>query len=83
MSTTTMGLGARVLGVAETIGEGTRNVFGRMLERAIAVREVEARRRMETYLHYVSDKQLVELGMSAQDIQLMRDTGRVPPTFWS
>lgn len=83
MNTTTMGLGAHVSGAAvETIKEG-KGFFARLLERAIAAREAEARGRAAQYLQFLSDARLVELGMSAHDIQLMRESGKVPPTLWS
>ena len=85
MSTFTMGLPARLFGAVDTATatEGKKGLFARMLDRAIKAREVEARRRAAAYLQFLSDERLVELGMSAQDIQLMRDTGRVSPTLWS
>jgi hypothetical protein len=83
MSTTTMGFSARMHGAAEAVLESTKGIFGRMMDQAIAARQAEARRRAAVYMHYLSDQRLVEMGMSAQDIQLMRDSGRVPPTFWS
>lgn len=85
MSTFSLGLPARFFGAAERSAEteGKKGLFGRMLERAIKARELEARRRAANYVQFLSDERLVELGMSAQDIQLMRDTGRAPPTLWS
>ena len=83
MNTTTMGLGAHVSGAAvETIKAG-KGFFARLLERAIAAGEAEARNRVSQYMQFLSDDRLVELGMSAQDIQLMRETGKVSPTIWS
>jgi hypothetical protein len=83
MSTTTMGFSARIHGAAEAFLDGTKGIFGRMMDRAIAARQAEARHRAAVYMHYFSDQRLLEMGMSAQDIQLMRESGRVPPTFWS
>lgn len=86
MSTTTLGLGARLFGVSgseATKAKSGKGLFARMLDRAIAAREAEARVRVAAYLHHLSDQRLVDLGLSAQDIQLMRETGKVPPTIWS
>ena len=95
MNTTTMGFNASTIatptsakanlastGLTKSRGAVAR-FFAAFIDRAIAAREAEARLKVSKYLHYVSDGRLAELGMSASDIQLMRDTGRVPPTFWS
>ncbi|HUS98417.1 MAG TPA: hypothetical protein VMX97_16955 [Hyphomicrobiaceae bacterium] len=60
-----------------------KGFFARMLAGLIVAREAEAKRRMAAYLPSVSDRRLLELGLSAHDIQLMRESGRVPPTIWS
>ena len=83
MSTTTLGLGARLFGASQTEAKSKKGIFARMLDRAIAAREAEARLKAAEYMNYISDRRLLEIGMNAQDIQLMRDTGRVPPTIWS
>jgi hypothetical protein len=46
--------------------------FARMLQRFIAAREAEARRRIAVHFCNVSDRQLVGMGMSARDIELIR-----------
>jgi len=86
MSTTSLNLGAWLFG--ETGNEAKRaksgkGWFTRMMERAIAAREAEARLRVKAYLPHLSDERLRDMGMSARDIQLLRDTGKVPPTLWS
>lgn len=86
MSTTSLNLGAWLFGASDTETKkvnGGKGLFARMLDRAIAAREAEARTRVAAYLHHLSDQRLTEMGMSAHDIQLMRDTGKVPPTIWS
>lgn len=86
MSTTSLNIGAWLFGAsgAETKkAKREKGLFARMLDRAIAAREAEARTRVATYLHHLSDQRLMEMGMSSHDIQLMRDTGKVPPTIWS
>jgi len=83
MSTMTMGLGARLVGYTDGAWKSAKVLAGRMLDRAIAAREAEARARAAQYLNYMSDQRLMEMGLSAQDIQLMRESGRIPPTIWS
>lgn len=86
MSTTSLNIGAWLFGETGTRAEKANSGKGfwtRMLERAIAAREAEARLRVKAYLPHLSDERLKDMGMSARDIQLLRDTGKVPPTLWS
>lgn len=83
MSTMTMGRAARGHGSTRTETTSGKGFFARMLDRAIEARTSEARLRAAQYLNYMTDARLAEIGLSAHDIQLMRDTGRVPPTLWS
>lgn len=57
----------------DTTGEARKtNFFGRMIQSFIAAREAEARRRIAVHFSHVSDRQLVGMGMSARDIELIR-----------
>ena len=47
----------------------------RMFEGFIAAREAEARRRVAVYLSTYTDKDLVNAGLSARDIELLRTPG--------
>jgi len=86
MSTTSLNRTAWLFGASGAEAKKAKRgkgLFARMLDRAIAAREAEARTRVAAYLHHLSDQRLMEMGMSSHDIQLMRDTGKVPPTIWS
>ncbi len=68
-------------------GQGAKNGqsswFTGFVNRLVAARMREAQARMATHILQLPDQRLVDLGLSAQDIQLMRQTGQVPPTLWS
>ncbi len=44
----------------------------RMFERLVAARETEARRRVAVYISHYSERELANAGMSARDIEMMR-----------
>ena len=63
--------------------ETKTSFLGRMFERFIAARESEARRRVAVYLTTFSDQDLAAAGLSARDIEIMRQGGKIDPELAS
>lgn len=70
---TTAAIDPAFAGHAETvIGETKTGFFDRLLNRLIAAREIEARRKVAIYMSRLPEAHRAEFGMGARDIELHR-----------
>jgi uncharacterized protein YjiS (DUF1127 family) len=78
MSTTTLtAVGATV------VGQSRRpSLFRKLLDSMVASREARARRIVAAELSRMSDQRLGDIGFSREQIAEIRNSGRIPVSYW-